>query len=85
MKEFRLLVWLTQLGLSVALPLAGFIMLGLWLHSSLQWGVWTVFTGLILGLSSAVRGFLDSLKAMEQMSGSKKKPDPPPVSFNNHD
>ena len=85
MKEFRLLVWLTQLGLSVALPLAGFLLLGLWLHIGLGWGVWTVFAGLILGLSSAVRGFLDSLKAMEQMSGSKKKQDPPPVAFNHHD
>ena len=28
---------------------------------------------------------LDSLKAMEQMSGSKKKQDPPPVAFNHHD
>ena len=85
MKEFRLLVWLTQLGLSVVLPLAGFVLLGFWLHSHLGWGVWTVFAGLILGLVCAVQGFRDSLKAMEQMSGSKKNQEPPPVSFNHHD
>lgn len=85
MKEYRLLIWLTQLGLSVALPLAGFVLLGVWLHSGLGWGAWTIATGLILGLSSAVQGFRDSLKAMEQMSGNKKKQDPPPVSFNQHD
>lgn len=84
MKEFRLLVWLTQLGLSVALPLAGFVLLGFWLHSHLGWGVWTVFAGLILGLVCAVQGFRDSLKAMELMSGQKKKQAPPPVSFNDH-
>lgn len=85
MKEFRLLVWLTQLGLSVALPLAGFVLLGVWLHSAKGWGVWSVFAGLILGLICAIQGFRDSLKAMEQMSGSKKKQEPPPVSFNHHD
>ena len=85
MKQFNLLIWLTQLGLSVALPLAGFSLLGIWLHSSLGWGIWTVFAGLALGLSSAIRGFVDSLRAMERMSGTKKEQKPPPVSFNNHD
>ena len=32
MKDLGLLVWLTQLGLSVAFPLAGFVLLGLWLR-----------------------------------------------------
>ena len=31
MKNLNLLIWLTQLGLSVAVPLGGFILLGLWL------------------------------------------------------
>jgi len=29
MKNVNLLIWLTQLGLSVAIPLAGFIFLGI--------------------------------------------------------
>ena len=85
MKEFRLLIWLTQLGLSVALPLAGFVLLGIWLHTAKGWGVWTVFVGLVIGLICAVQGFRDSMKAMELMSGRKKEQDPPPVSFNHHD
>lgn len=85
MKEFRLLIWLTQLGLSVAVPLAGFILLGVWLHSAKGWGIWTIFAGLLLGFVLAVQGFRDSMKAMELMSGQKKKQDPPPVSFNQHD
>lgn len=85
MKEYRLLIWLTQLGLSVALPLAGFVLLGVWLHSARGWGVWTVIAGLFLGLICAVQGFRDSLKAMNRMSGSKQSQDNPPVSFNSHD
>ena len=34
MKQYQLLIWLTQLGLSVALPLAGFVLLGVWLHTA---------------------------------------------------
>lgn len=85
MKDYRLLIWLSQLGLSVALPLAGFLVLGLWLHRTLGWGQWTIWVGLLLGFTGAVNGFRDSLKAMERMSKSKKDPEPPPVAFNNHD
>ena len=85
MKEYRLLIWLTQLGLSVVLPLGGFVLLGVWLHTSLGWGVWTIGAGLVLGISCAVCGFRDSLKIMEQMSRGKEKQAPPSVSFNQHD
>ena len=84
MKDINMLVWLTQLGLSIAAPLAGFVLLALWLHRSLGWGTWVIWVGLALGLYSAVAGFIQSLKAMELMSGDKKKKDPPPVSFNEH-
>ena len=83
MKDLTLLIWLTQLGMSVAIPLALFVMLGVWLHNDLGWGSWTVWTGLGIGLCCAVTGFRDSLKAMERMSRNKKKA-PPPVSFNEH-
>lgn len=85
MKEYRLLIWLTQLGLSVALPLAGFIFLGLWLNKSLGWGQWTIFTGLFLGLTGAVNGLRSSLKAMERMSKDKDVPPPSPAACNDHD
>lgn len=83
MKDLTLLVWLTQLGMSVAVPLALFVMLGVWLHNDLGWGSWTIWAGLAVGLYCAVTGFRDSLKAMERLSRNKKK-DPPPVSFNEH-
>ena len=84
MKEFNLLIWLTQLGLSVALPLAGFLFLGIWLHRVQDWGQWTIWAGLILGFIGAVNGFRDSLRAMERMSKPDNDPEPPPIAFNDH-
>lgn len=83
MKEWNLFIWLTQLGLSTAVPLAGFILLGVWLHKNLQWGVWTVIAGVILGVVCAVDGLRMSVKSMERMTKDKKKD--PPVGFNDHD
>jgi len=84
MKQLTLLVWLTQLGLSVAFPLAGFIILSVWLRNTFDWGSWVIWVGLILGFCSAFSGFRQSLKAMELLSKDKKEKDPPPVSFNEH-
>lgn len=84
MKDIPLLVWLTQLGLSVAAPLAGFIMLALWLQNRFDLGNWIIWAGLVFGISGAVNGLRFSLKSMEQMSRNKRQQDPPPVSFNDH-
>ncbi len=84
MKDLTLLVWLTQLGLSTALPLAGFILLALWLQNRFGWGNWVLWVGIALGVICAIDGFRTSLKAMERIDRSKKDP-PPPVSFNDHD
>ena len=43
MKDLSLLIWLTQLGFSVAFPLAGFILLGVWLHDRFGWGQWVIW------------------------------------------
>ena len=86
MKDLNLLVWLTQLGISVAGPLAGFILLAVWLRQRFDLGIWVLLVGLVLGISGAIDGFRVSMKAMEQMTKSKPdKSDPPPVSFNDHD
>ena len=83
MKNLSLLVWLTQLGLSVAVPLAGCVFLGVWLHQQFAWGVWTVWIGVGLGILLAAEGLRSSLKAMARMS--KNQQDKPPVGFNEHD
>ena len=84
-KDFRLLIWLSQLGISVAAPLGGLIWLGVWLRQRFDWGVWVVLLCIFLGLVCAADGLRVSLKAMERMSGDKKDADPPSVSFNNHE
>lgn len=88
MKEVNMLVWMTQLGISAAAPLAGFSLLGLWLRSRFSLGVWVVIVCIGLGLAGAVSGLRSSLRIMERMDESVKKgdsPPPPPVSFNEHE
>lgn len=84
MKDLNMLVWLTQLGMSVAMPLAGFVLLALWLKDRFFLGNWVIFVGIALGLISAIDGLRYSLKTMERMD-QKKDQKKPPVSFNDHD
>ncbi len=85
MKDLTLLVWLTQLGLSVALPPAGFILLAVWLRDRFGWGGWVIWAGIVIGLICAVDGLRTSLKAMSRISKDKQDPQPPAVYFNDHD
>ncbi len=84
MKDLNMLVWLTQLGLSVAAPLAGFVLLAVWLQKQFQWGAWVIIAGVALGAISAVSGLRITLKAMERMAKGKPE-DKPSVGFNDHD
>lgn len=84
MKNLRMLVWLTQLGLSVAFPLAGFVLLAVYLRNRFGLGIWVLLVGIVLGLVGAVDGLRSSLRAMSRMAGEKPKKEPPPVSFNDH-
>lgn len=84
MKDLSLLAWLTQLGLSVGFPLAGFILLAVWLRDRFGFGSWIIWAGIIVGFISAMDGLRVSLKAMERISRRKKDDPPPPVAFNDH-
>lgn len=84
MKNLSLIVWITQLGLSVAVPLAGFVLLGVWLCDTLGWGQWTIYVGTAFGLYCAVHGFLASLKTLKRLSDPSKEEDKN-VAFNDHD
>jgi len=85
MKDLTLIVWLTQLGLAVAVPMAGFVLLAVWLRDTLGWGQWVIFAGIGLGLICAINRLRNSLKSMERLSRRKQDDPPPPVSFNDHD
>lgn len=84
MKNVSLLVWLTQLGLSVAIPPPAFIFLAVWLRNRFSLGVWVIVAGVLVGIICAVDGLRVSLKAMERMTKDDKK-EKPPLSFNDHD
>ena len=84
MKNLKMLVWLTQLGLSVSLPPLGFIYLAIRLQKRFFWGNWVIFAAIALGLICAIDGLRTSLKAMEQMSAGKREKEKS-VSFNEHD
>ena len=86
MKHLSLLIWLTQLGLSVVGPLVGYILLAIWLRNRFDWGSWVVLCGVALGIFSAVDGLRQSLKLMSRMAKDRQEEEtPPPVSFNDHD
>ncbi len=85
MKDVSLLVWITQLGLSVAVPLVGFLWLAVWLRDRFSLGSWVLVAGILLGVLSAIEGLLHGLRLMRQASRGQKNDTPPPVSFNDHD
>ena len=82
-KDLKMLVWLTQLGLSTAIPMAGLVLLSIWLRQRFQLGAWVIFAGCAAGLVCAIDGFRNSMKAMEALE--KKKDGEKPVSYNDHD
>ena len=84
MKDLSLLTWLTQLGLTVALPLGGLIWLAVWLRDRFSLGSWVLWLGIGLGVVLALSGLRTSLRTLLRFSSSKKK-DPPGVNFNEHD
>lgn len=86
MKGMNMLIWLTQLGISVIAPMGVFAWLGFWLRSKFELGVWVVLLFCALGFLCAGSSFRQSLRMMEQMDKhSTRKQEPPPVSFNNHE
>ena len=80
MKELSMIVWLTQLGFSIAMPLGGCIWLAVWLRDKYPLGPWVNLVGAVLGIAGAVDGLRYSLKAMELMSREKKEKKTPPRS-----
>jgi len=83
--RFRFLkdiIWLTQLGISVAAPPTVFILLAVWLKNSCGWGGWVMIAGILLGIAGAIGGLTSSLKQMKRSAEQQDKPGP--VSFNDH-
>lgn len=84
MKNVSMLVWLTQLGLSVAVPPVCFVLLAVWLRDSCGFGAWVLWVGIALGLYCAVTGLISTLRTMERMSRDKKQ-EQTTIAFNDHE
>lgn len=80
----RHLVWLTQFGLSVCIPLVLFVTASVWLQKHFALGGWVIAVGVILGILGAVSSLRYSLKMIERQGKGPKEKSPPPVSFNHH-
>ena len=68
LKNVGLLIWLTQLGISVAVPLIGAVGLSVWLYNRYNTGIWVIILGVAAGLYGAIDGFRTSLRTMKQMA-----------------
>ena len=84
MKDLHMLVWLTQLGLSVAAPPVVFLMIAVWARTRFGLGAWCIWAALILGIICAVSGLRQTLHLMERMSRKNHKESPPVPGFNEH-
>ena len=82
MKNISLIVWITQLGLSVSVPPACFILVAVWLRARFNLGSWILWIAIVLGVYSAAMGLWTSLRTLERLSRPKKEDGPP--SFNDH-
>ncbi len=76
------LVWLTELGLSVAIPMAVFVFLGAFLRKQFELGSWVVVVSALLGLYGSVGGLIRSLKLMNREA---KEKEPEKTQFNTHE
>ncbi|MBE6988849.1 MAG: AtpZ/AtpI family protein [Clostridia bacterium] len=85
MKDIALLVWFMQLGISVAAPLAGFVLIAIWLQNRFGLGRWVVIAAVILGIISAIDGLKSSLKTLEKLSRKDKEEEKTALSFNDHE
>ena len=84
MKDVNLFVWLTQLGLSVAVPPAAFILIAVWLHKVYHWGTWVIWVAVVLGIYCAITGLVQTVRSLDKLSAPKEDK-PKPVCFNDHD
>ena len=87
MRDLGMLIWVTQLGISVAAPLTGYTLLAVWLQHRLELGAWVIVAGVLLGVSGAVGGLREALKSMDRYISRerKKNPESPTVNFSEHD
>ena len=84
MKYLSLLMWVTQIGLSVLFPLCFFLILAVWLRDQYELGMWVIVVLGILGLLVSFSSARSCLRAMRREMERLGGKDDPPVAFNDH-
>ncbi|MGM9521510.1 MAG: AtpZ/AtpI family protein [Oscillospiraceae bacterium] len=82
-KFLRNIVWITQLGLSVAVPLVLCILAAVWLRNRFGLGGWIMAVGVLLGVCGAISGLWSSMRNIQREAGEEDKK--PPKSYNDHE
>lgn len=82
-KALRNLAWMTQMGMSVAVPLVLCILSSAWLKNRFDLGGWIFIPGIFLGLGGAVSGLWSCLNAMQHTA--QEDDGDFPISFNEHE
>lgn len=70
----KYLMWLTQLGVSLATPIVLMLLLAGWLVSSVGFGIWVYLPAIILGVGGGVCAFISFAKYMMRQTGGKSSP-----------
>ncbi|MGX8698938.1 MAG: hypothetical protein ACSW8F_03290 [bacterium] len=84
LKIAKALVWLTQLGFSVAIPPVVFIAGAVWLRDRMGLGAWVVVLGVVVGVLGAAGGLISSFRSIRFLLSEEDGKKPPP-SFNDHE
>ena len=84
MKNLSLLIWLSQLGISVAVPLAGFVLLAVWLQNKFGLGMWILIVFGILGILVTISTVKANWKALQKAADEAAGRKDPPIAFNDH-
>ena len=73
-KVLQNLTYLTQLGLTIALPLVFCIFGASWLQKRFNLGSWIVLVGIILGIGSAACSLFGFIKTMSKKAKKSQEP-----------
>jgi hypothetical protein len=79
---FKNLVWITQLGLSIASPLVVCVVGSVWLSNHFGIGKWLIVVGVIAGIGGAVSALVSSMKSISRSA--KTDDEDKPIYFNEH-
>lgn len=76
------IVWITQLGLSVAAPVVLCVLGSVWLRNRFDLGAWVIVLGVLLGVGASFAALWQNLKELDRQA--KDDDADPGVGFNDH-